>query len=177
MSEARPQNHWYIQAAGRVWGPYPAARLESFAREGRVTPSTRIAPHPDGPFTPARESRELQALLAPGRAPEPSAPEPAAPAPSTPLRSLLVWADLVSLDPTRFEAELALYGALAPVRRGLWLVKARLEPAALRNALSRRLRGDDALLVVEAPLDRTAWFNLGGTAERHLRHLWGGAEG
>jgi hypothetical protein len=42
----------------------------------------------------------------------------------------------------------------------------------LRNALSRRLRDGDALLVVEAPLERTAWFNLDQVSEQDLRRLW-----
>lgn len=167
MSDVRRPQQWFIQAAGRVWGPYAEARLQGFVAEGRVTAGTRVASHPEGPFAPARERIELDALF--------GAPRPE-PAPSGPLRSMLVWAELASTGVEPFEDELSAYGAQVAIRHGLWFVQTRLEPAALRNALSRGLRGDDALLVVEAPLNRTAWFNLGGAAERHLRHIWGGGE-
>ena len=169
---AQSEQTWYVQAAGRVWGPYPSSRLEAFAAEGRVTPATSVSPRAEGPFAPARDHRDLRPLFGSDQQPASTSSRGGA------LRPLVVWGDLKSLSPERFETVLAAYGAFAPIRPGLWLIQARLEPAALRNALSRRLRGEDALLVVEAALDRAAWFNLGGSAERALRHLWAaGVEG
>ena len=54
----------------------------------------------------------------------------------------------------------------------LWLVRARTGASALRNALTRRIGSDDALMVVEAPLEQAAWFNLAGDADRTMRQLW-----
>ncbi len=88
------------------------------------------------------------------------------------VRALLVWASLASVTASAFEAVLGAYGPCAAIRPGLWLVQARLGPAPLRNALSRRLRDGDALLVVEAPLERAAWFNLDQVSEQELRRLW-----
>jgi hypothetical protein len=86
----------------------------------------------------------------------------------------LIWAELASLSPDRFEALVARYGAVVALRPTVWLVQARCDAAALRNALSRRLTGADALLIVQAPLDQAAWFNLDSAAERRLREVWGG---
>ena len=94
-----------------------------------------------------------------------------------PLRALLVWADLTSLDAAAFEAALAGQGMFVGVRPGVWLVRAAGDAATLRNALSRTLTGEDALLVVEAPVERAAWFNLDHEAEWNLRDLWGGKQG
>ncbi|MHB8284088.1 MAG: hypothetical protein ACYDD1_05380 [Caulobacteraceae bacterium] len=216
---------WYIQAAGRVWGPYPYSRMAEFVGEGRLSPGSLVGAHPGGPFGAAEFRRELLDLFAPAMpgaaSPSPQAAEPkreeprqaaaqrpepspaiAAPTESVaeidvfadppapaalqpvaastsmvPARAMVVWADLASLTPVRFEAVLAAYGPYASIRPGLWLVQARMSPSALRNALSRRLRTEDALLVLQAPLEQVAWFNLAPTAERDLRHLWGSPAG
>jgi hypothetical protein len=213
---------WYIQAAGRVWGPYPHSRMAEFVGEGRLSPGSLVGAQPGGPFGAAERRRELLDLFAPampGTVAPASAPQraepirtpvqaerprPVAPAPTpptadadgfddpvaqprpqapaasqatVPARAMVVWADLASLTPVRFEAVLAAYGPYTSIRPGLWLVQARMSPSALRNALSRRLRTEDALLVMQAPLEQVAWFNLAPTAERDLRHLWGGAAG
>jgi hypothetical protein len=86
----------------------------------------------------------------------------------------LVWAELASLSAEPFEALIARYGAVVAIRPTVWLVQARCDAAALRNALSRRLTGADALIIVHAPLDHAAWFNLDSAAERRLRQVWGG---
>ncbi len=201
-SNASPRGEpiWYVQATERVWGPYALSRMQSFVAQGRLSPHSLVASQASGPFGPAGRRRELETLF-PTRPPaEPQGAAPVSPTPATSLpptppqaaapqattqtlshmaglvRPLLVWAALHSLEPQRFEAALAAYGPFQAIRPGLWLVRAAMGPAPLRNALSRRLRGEDALLVVEAPLSGAAWFNLESAAERSLRQLWGGGE-
>jgi len=172
--------------------------------EGRVTPESLVSADVDGPFHPAGRWRGLAPLFhapklyhhqpapiveaAPASQPTPVAqPKPAtkptpsprldtpSPSPSAaPTRPLLVWADLAALSAAQFEALIARYGAVVAIRPGVWLVQARCDAAALRNALSRRLTGADALVIVHAPLDQAAWFNLDSAAERTLRQVWGG---
>jgi len=197
---------WFVQAAGRIWGPYSPVRIARFVAEGRVTPQSLLSVEIDGPFHPAGRWRGLAPLFQvqvpklyhhqpapiaeaePASRPTPTVqPKPATnptpsprldtpqPAPSpAPTRPLLVWADLASLSVDRFETLIARYGVLVPIRPGVWLVQARCDAAALRNALSRRLTGADALVIVHAPLDQAAWFNLDSAAERTLRQVWGG---
>ena len=179
-----PAQRWWIEAQDRVWGPYPAERLAVFREEGRLGAASLVGADPAGPFAPAALVAELSALFgdldgAEDRAqPDPEEPAPAKPAPerraaATPARRpLLVLTD--AQDPARRDLETALgaYGETVRVRPGLWLVRAREGAAALRNALSRRLRGADMLLVVEAPLAAAAWFNLDGATDRGLRRLW-----
>ncbi len=173
---------WYVYAQDRAWGPYTEPRMRAFVEEGRVTAGALIAPTPDGPFLPAGEDAVFSHLfdIAPIQ-PIQTFPEPAPVAPRTfaapvehagAARPLLVFAILGALHGTAFEAALAIHGPFERVAQGLWLTRARLAPAALRNALSRRLRGEGALLVVEASLDHVAWFNLDQAEERKLRTLW-----
>jgi hypothetical protein len=191
---AGPSSHmWYVRAAGGVWGPYPEARVAGFVAEGRVRAETPISPWAEGPFTPAAANPEFHLLFAKAaQSPRPEAPAPvtavprpaaaerpepsATPAPreatpgTGPLRILVIWA---AVDPERlpaFHAVLGGLGAGVTVQPGLWLVQARAAPAAVRNALSRRLAAADQLLVVEATLDQAAWFNL--PRDRDIRALW-----
>lgn len=188
--EAEPQ--WFIQAQGRVWGPYPESRMEGFIAEGRVAAATLVSQAPEEPFAPAGRAAALRPWFGtPTPAPtpphdrRPSAPAMAEPEPATrhvepgvyyagAMRPLLVFAALGSLEGAAFEAVLAIHGPYERIGGGLWLIRARLGPAALRNALSRRLRGGDTLVVVEATLEQTAWFNLDLAEERKLRALWAG---
>jgi hypothetical protein len=195
---------WFVQTAGRVWGPYSPVRVARFVAEGRVTPETRVGAELEGPFEPAARWRSLAPLFqapksyhhqpapiasaapisrpAPPANPKPTTnatpaprPDPAAPSTSAaPARPLLVWADLESLSADQFEALLARCGPVVAIRPGLWLLPTPYTAAALRNALSRRLTGADALMIVHAPLDQAAWFNLDSAAERSLRQVWGG---
>lgn len=180
-SRPAPAAAWFVQAGDRVWGPYPQARIEAFVAEGRVAAETLMAPAPEGPFRPAAQQPPLQGLF--GDAARVSAagearPAEPSPAPATaPERPLLVWAALKSQRPERFEALLGAFGPFVRVGPGLWLVRARSGPAALRNAMTRRLEAADSLMVLEAPLGQAAWFNIDGQTDRALRQLWGDREG
>jgi hypothetical protein len=174
---------WYVQAQGRVWGPYAESRIAAFVGEGRVAAGTLLASSPDGPFGAAGSQPALRRLfaaeeanpeLALAQTPRSVLATQAMETPAGAARPLLVFATLTTLDADAFEAALAMHGPYERARAGLWLVRARLGPAALRNALSRRLRGADTLLVVEASLEQAAWFNLDGAEERRLRALWAG---
>jgi len=181
-ASAESASAWYVQAAGRVWGPYSQARLEAFVEEGRVAAETLVGLSAEGPFLPAARQARLHRLFGdvdPGQdgpladvAPLAAARHAAKAAePAAQPRPLLVWAVLTGrVEP--FEAVLAAHGPFVRVGPDLWLVRARLGPAPLRNALSRRLTPADRLMVVEAPLAQAAWFNVEGETDRALRQLW-----
>jgi hypothetical protein len=164
---------YYVIAGGRVWGPYLRDRIDGFVAEGRVSATTPVGEHPEGPFQPAGRHPALGGLFQAG-GPAATASEAATAAGRE--RALVVWATLPQHRTEGFEQLLGAYGAWAALAPGLWVVRARQGPSALRNALTRRLTRDDALLVVEAPLDQAAWFNLGGGDEPALRRLWASVE-
>lgn len=184
MREERDEPVWYVLAQGRAWGPYTEARMAAFVDEGRVAQDSLISDDLDGPFLPAGETEGLSRLFRAEPAPKGaySPPtsggrlgagwlEPAVEHAGAP-RPLLIFANLGALDEATFESALGIHGPFERVGRGLWLARVRLGAAALRNALSRRMRGADTLLVVEAGLDQVAWFNLDQAEERKLRALW-----
>ena len=169
---------WYVQAEGRVWGPYAEARVAAFVAEGRVGPATLLGEDVAGPFAAAAAQPMLRHLFAPVAATiSPQAPISApavtpTPQPGGAARPLLVFASFRSGDEAALEAALAIHGPYERVSRGVWLVRARMGAAGLRNVLSRRFRAGDTLLVVEADLEEAAWFNLDQAEERRLRALW-----
>ena len=154
-----------VSALRRLFAP-PVAP-ESYMVLEREGESHTPSPHG---YAESQESLHQQlAIPTPQRAAEPVVVEHAGL-----MRPLLVFAALASLEEPAFEAALAIQGPYERIAAGLWLVKARLGAAALRNALSRRLRGGDTLMVVEASLESAAWFNLDLAEERRLRTLWAG---
>jgi hypothetical protein len=171
----------YVLAGGRVWGPYGRERIDGFVAEGRVGPATPVGDHPEGPFQPAGRHPGLAALF--GEAPrseraqsQAAASVSSAAAPAGLERALVVWASLPAHRVESFEQLLGAFGPWTGLGAGLWLVRSRMGASALRNGLTRRLTQDDALLVVEAPLEQAAWFNLAGGGEPALRRLWTSGE-
>ena len=169
---------WWVAAADRAWGPYPAERLPAFRDEGRLGPDSLVGRDPAGPFARAAGTPELSGLFATATDTAPADAEAAATpdtSPDAPAgRTLLVVAHGPEAELSALEAALPEHGEAVRLRPGLWLVRARERAAPLRNALSRGLGGGGALLVVEAPLAAAAWFNLDGDTDRALRRLWAG---
>ena len=159
---------WWLRAGGRLYGPYALEHLADYLKQGRLAGSSLLGTHPDGPFAPAATWPAL-ALLFQAADVVPEASAPAAPAAARPL---LVLAALRDTAPETVETVLLTFGACVRVKGTLWLSRARLPAAGLRNALSRRLTADEFLLVAEADLAAAAWFNLDGEADRALRRLW-----
>ncbi len=120
--------------------------------------------------------------------PQPVAQQPAPPQPAAPilepavkpelraqaadLRAYLVFAELLEGRDVRFAVVLERLGLVARARPGVWLLRAGGDAAAVRNALSQALGEGESLMVVRAEAADSAWFNLGGEADRALRGLW-----
>ncbi len=161
-------------------GPFaPAEASAEFAplfKPGAAEAAASAPASIQAPRPTASGSLALAVQPSPQAAHAPAAiPEAAAAAHAGPLRALLVWAQLSGPVAKDFGTALGGFGPTLAIRPGLWLVQARTGAANLRNLLSRRLGAEDALLVVEAPLDHAAWFNLDPARDRELRKLWGAA--
>ena len=170
---------WFIQAAGRVWGPYPDTRIASFVEEGRVAAETLVGARPEGPFAPAAHQVRLRGLFGVAEPAEAAAPvsvaaDPPSPAGAQagPAQPLLIFATLRGERADRLEGLIGAHGPYVRVQPGLWLVRAPLTPASLRNVLTRRMEAGDSVMVVGASANQAAWFNLDGEADRTLRQLW-----
>lgn len=54
------QNTWYVQVAGQSYGPYNAAQMQAYVREGRVAPQSLISPSETQSFAQAQSFPEFQ---------------------------------------------------------------------------------------------------------------------
>jgi membrane protein YdbS with pleckstrin-like domain len=76
---------WYVVVGGKQRGPLTASQLHQLAERGAITPESRVARSPDGPWVAASRVKGL--FTAAATAPEPVeppraiAPRPAAPPP------------------------------------------------------------------------------------------------
>ena len=158
-------------------GPFaPAGSQSEFFRLFEARPMAPALVEPPSPASaPAPQAGQglPQAIQAAPQAGQ-AAPQAvhAAPRPTGPTEPLLVWAELSPASTPGFHAALALAGSGATIRPGLWLVRTPESVAVLRNRLSRALGAADALMVVHAPIDQAAWFNLDPARDRELRRLW-----
>jgi uncharacterized membrane protein YdbT with pleckstrin-like domain len=50
---------WYVRQGTAVYGPYPSARVQALAREGRITPDAELSTGPAGPWHRATAVRWL----------------------------------------------------------------------------------------------------------------------
>ena len=185
-ADPRPpaRSDWWIRAGERVYGPFASERLPPFVREGRLTPETAVSRDEAGPWLAAGVHPSLGALFEPAAPRERPAPPASAPAvtpperevralsPERPETTLLVFAELADAREGAFHAALGRLGRVARARPGVWLLRARLDAAGLRNTLSQALGEGESLLIAQADGRDAAWFNLGGEADRSLRALW-----
>lgn len=54
------QNTWYVQVAGQSYGPYRAAQMQAYVREGRVAPQSLISPSDTQSFAQAQNFPEYE---------------------------------------------------------------------------------------------------------------------
>ena len=162
-------------------GPFQSAAANAEFKplfEGPAAPSAMAQTAPMAGSRPARSGPMAASSAAVAVAPVSLSTERGiepTPAPLTdagPARPVLVWAQLSAASAPNFLAILGAAGPGVTIRPGLWLVQARTNAATLRNLLSRRLGEADALLVIEAPLEQVAWFNLDPARDRDLRRMW-----
>ena len=161
---------WFVKVEGRVYGPYTGAQMRAFVGEGRVAAHSTVSEQRDGEFRDARDVPQLKAWLDEARrAPGERRPMPA----DARTSNFVIVADLNSDSRGGFESALKDFGEVEAITPGVWLLRGAASAAHLRNELSHLLARDDKLLVVDASRDRSAWSNLGRTADQRIRDLWG----
>jgi hypothetical protein len=150
----------FVQAKGRVFGPYTRAQLAAYATQGRLAPSSRVSQCVNSEW---RAAPDVEALLDIVGTPQPSQARAA---------NILVFAETNTLSSDTLETLLQDFGATAPIATGLWLLRTRHTAPAVRNALSQRMKAGDRLFVLDATRDKLAWFNLGPMSDARVREIW-----
>lgn len=181
-SEATHMASWRVSVAGKVYGPYSHAQMESFVVEGRIAAHSIVAAGDNGPWLSASDDPLLASLFMR----TPSREVDAQPQPKvTPVTehiyvtdakqsgfNYVVVAEIKSRSGYGFERELAKLGDNYRISMTVFLLRSDFPISAVRNALIQHLGKTDSLLVVEANQSKSAWFNLGPQAESHIRRVW-----
>jgi len=173
---------WTISVGGRIYGPYSAEQMRTFAGEGRLAPQSLVARAGETHFRNAGEEPQLATLFASSRAAE-IAEE------NTPrfgrhgedehtgqAAHLLILADMKSRSITGLEEEIFNLGPAYAILPQAWVVKSDLPVNVIRNMLMQKLGKLDMLFIVDATHDKAAWFNFGPEADTKLRRLWAKSE-
>ncbi len=177
---------WIINVDGRVYGPYSAERLRSFASEGRLAPTSLIAHQGASDWREARDepefcelftqvAKETPRISAPVIVPKP-APAPIAPmnanVPEGKLAQFAIVIDIKSHSPGGFEQAITSLGTAHRLVHNVWILSTSQTVNAVRNRLVPELGKADSLFVVDASRGKAAWFNFGPDADVRIRRVW-----
>ncbi|HMI97638.1 MAG TPA: DUF4339 domain-containing protein [Micropepsaceae bacterium] len=177
---------WTINVDGRVYGPYSAERLRSFASEGRLAPTSLIALEGASEWREAREEPEFCDLFTPVPKETPHVSTPVAvpkPAP-TPLAAVnvdvpegklaqfAIVIDVKSHSSGDLEQAIASLGSAHRLVHNVWILSTTQTVSAVRNRLVPELGKSDSLFVVDASRGKAAWFNFGPDADVRIRRVW-----
>jgi hypothetical protein len=160
---------WTINVGGRVYGPYSYERMRSFAGEGRLVPQSLVAHEGSSDWHEAREQPEFSGLF--GAATQRPAPaEEARPAdaqqdvPAQQRAQMVILLDVKSRLGNGFEQTIFDLGPAFRVLPNAWIVSTTDSANAVRNL--------DALFVIDATRNKSAWFNFGPEADAKIRRVW-----
>ncbi len=179
---------WTINVGGRLYGPYSAERLRSFASEGRLAPTSLIAHEGASDWREAREESEFCDLFTQGpketvRAIVPvvtamPAPTPApmatsiADIPEGKLAQFAIVIDVKSHSSGGLEQAIMSLGSAHRLVHNVWILSTQQTVNAVRNRLVSELGKSDSLFVVDASRGKAAWFNFGPDADVRIRRVW-----
>jgi hypothetical protein len=168
-TEQGQQTAWWVQTAGKAYGPYSAKQMAAYVAEGRVRPNSMVANAAEGPWSEARTHDALMHNHAATRTLQTA--EPSAAVPLT--ANVFVRAEINSSSDA-FLAALEGMGLLVDLAPGTWLLRTRHSVGVIRNTLSQTLQVGDRFVVVDASRDRLAWYNLGPETDVRIKDVWNG---
>ena len=179
---------WTINVGGRLYGPYSAERLRSFASEGRLAPNSLISQEGASEWREAREEpefcdlfnqgpKETMRALAPVVAPAPTpTPAPTVPTsadvPEGKLAQFAIVIDVKSHSTGGLEQAIMSLGSAHHLVHNVWILSTQQTVNAVRNRLVSELGKSDSLFVVDASRGKAAWFNFGPDADVRIRRVW-----
>lgn len=153
---------WFVQVAGKPYGPYSADQMSRFIDQGRITGMSQVATTPVGPWSPAHETA-LSALLYPTS-------DTATQTQTTGLANILAYIE--QNTPGRLDAALGALGIYVAVTPQIYLLRTTATVSRARTVLAMAMGPYDRFLLVDATRNRAAWQNMGPEAEAGFRAVW-----
>ena len=169
-------NNWCIKIGDKVYGPYRDDQMKTFAAEGRLAPTSNVAPAGSTAWQQARQFSQL-ALLFPSAQPAP-APEKSfgragrggdTPAlPDGALSNFFLIFDPAPGTAGRLEYKIRHLGDAFRITENVWCVSSTQSALGLKNALTPDMMSREFVIVVDAARGRTIWHNCAPEAHSHL---------
>lgn len=156
---------WRVMVDEAVYGPYTFGQLQSFAEEGRLSETSKVANGDGGAFILARAHAELLTLFQ-ARAYVPKTDE--APESSNYLLTVQTDGDGRRAIIT-FLNEIGMFSELMP---GSFILTSDQTIVELRAQLSTVLAERGRCVIVNARTGQLAWMGLKPDADAHAKMIW-----
>lgn len=172
--------NWCIRVANRVYGPYSTVQMRKFAQEGRLAPTSSIAPAGSREWRDASREPALCQLF-PAFNRDASQPEPtfgrrggnletaASEQTAAQFATIVLIFDVVPATAARTEPAIRALGPAFRIAENVWTVQTRLTATGVRNALAPHLTPREPMFVVDATRGKTVWQNVPPEVESKLK--------
>ncbi|RIJ14953.1 GYF domain-containing protein [Henriciella mobilis] len=155
---------WRVLVHGTTYGPYTLGQMQSFVRERRIGPESRVSGAATDEFLAAHEHDALRSLFeSGGRHGDDADNEPA---------NYLIVTRLNGTGKMQIIGALNRLGKFAEVMPGVWTLRSRARQARVRERLQATIGPGDQVMISNATTGRLAWLNLGPESDVHIRRVW-----
>ena len=156
---------WRVMVDDVVYGPYTLGQMKTFAEEGRILDTSKIASGDGGAFISAFEHSEIRALIpAYQRAPTTESEHTSA--------NYLITLQTDGDGRRAVIAVLNEAGTFAELMPGCFILRAAISVKSLREKLSTVLAERGRFVVANATSGRLAWMGLSEDANTHAKRVW-----
>lgn len=160
---------WRVLIGETVYGPYTLGQLQSFAKENRIRPRSKIAKGDGAPFQVAEE---IEALLPSLRHALQSSRSRRA-ADKNAAHNFIISFNLKSCGDDPIIRQLNEMGIFSAVMPGTYILRSQMTLKAIKTCLDGMLEPTDSVFIADATANRFASINLPMESDIHLRDLWG----
>lgn len=171
-------DNWCIKVADKVYGPYTQEQLSNFAKEGRLTSQSLVAPAGGKLWREARLYPPIANILEGDVPKRPSfgknAPDRTkimAPGEGE-MSNFLVIFDVVKGTAGKVEEVLHREGTCFRLTDNVWVVRSTNTALGLKNALIPHLSILEPVFVVDCGRGRTSWQNFVPETHSRLTKAW-----
>lgn len=183
MSSVVATDNWCIKVAGKVYGPYSGPQMKAFAKEGRLSETSSVAPAGSTVWREARTYSQLAPLFAGstsvtsrsddkrsfGRATNSqdhnSPPEGA-------LANFILIFDSAPGTAGRIEQVLRGLGEGFRLAENVWVLSSTQSVLGIKNAIAPHLTSREPIFIVDASRGRSAWQNYVPELHSRLTKAW-----
>lgn len=156
---------WRVMVEGAVYGPYTLGQMKTFAEEGRILDTSKIASGDGGAFKSAFEHAEIRALI-------PAYQRTPASEVDLSTANYLVTIQTDGDGRRSVIAALNEAGTFAELMPGCFILNAAIPIKRLREQLSTILAERGRFVIVNATSGRLAWMGLSEDANTLAKRVW-----